>query len=193
MRAFRHPTLGILFLIFFIVNLAFSNLETIFALYIDKVFGYTTREAGYFFAMIGFISASVQGLFIGKLSKIFGEKKLITASLLILGLSFIFLPAFKAVQMFTIFMALIALSLGLHNPSLTSLISKNASKEEQGGVLGINQSFSALGRIFGPLWAGFFFDRFGRGIPFTTAGLLILLAFSLSFALYRRQLTQSND
>jgi len=192
-RAFNHPTLGILFLIFFIVNLAFSNLETVFALYIDKVFNYTTKEAGYFFAMIGVISATVQGVFIGRFSKKFGEKKLITASLFVLGLSFILLPISKIVVLFTIFMAFIAFSLGLHNPSVTSLISKNATKEEQGGVLGINQSFSALGRIIGPLWAGFFFDRFGTGIPFVTAGILILGAFVLSFNLLRRDLKQSSD
>ncbi len=192
-RALRHPTLGILFLIFFIVNLAFSNLETVFALYIDKVFNYTTKEAGYFFAMIGLISATVQGVFIGRFSKKFGEKKLIIGSLLLLGLSFILLPIFKQVVFFTIFMAFIAFSLGLHNPSVTSLISKNATKEEQGGVLGINQSFSALGRILGPLWAGFFFDHFGVGIPFLTAGVLILLAFVVSLNLMRRQLLQSND
>lgn len=192
-RALKHPTLGILFLIFFIVNVAFSNLETVFALYIDKVFGYTTKEAGYFFAMIGLISATVQGVFIGRFSKKFGEKKLIIGSLLLLGLSFILLPIFKQVFFFTIFMAFIAFSLGLHNPSVTSLISKNAAKEEQGGVLGINQSFSALGRILGPLWAGFFFDRFGVGIPFLTAGVLILLAFVVSLNLTRRQLLQSTD
>jgi multidrug resistance protein len=193
MRAFKHPTLGILFLIFFIVNLAFSNLETVFALYIDKVFSYTTKEAGYFFAMIGVISATVQGVFIGRFSKKFGEKKLIIGSLFILGVSFILLPLSKLVVLFTIFMAFIAFSLGLHNPSVTSLISKNATKDEQGGVLGINQSFSALGRIIGPLWAGFFFDRFGVGIPFITAGVLILFAFVLSFNLLRRDLVQSSD
>ncbi len=193
LRAFKHPTLGILFLIFFIVNLAFSNLETVFALYIDKVFNYTTKEAGYFFAMIGVISATVQGVFIGRFSKKFGEKRLITGSLLILGVSFILLPLWNVVALFTIFMAFIAFSLGLHNPSVTSLISKNATKDEQGGVLGINQSFSSLGRIIGPLWAGFFFDRFGEGIPFITAGVLILGAFVISLSLLRRDLMQSSD
>ena len=192
-NALRHPLLGVLFLIFFTVNLAFANLETVFALYIDKVFNYTTREAGYFFAMIGAISAFVQGVLIGPFSKRFGEKRLVSVSLIILALSFILLALAELVVLFTIFLAFIAFSLGLHNPSLTSLISKNATKDEQGSVLGINQSFSALGRILGPLWAGFFFDRFGAGIPFVTAGVLIFGAFLLSFGLYRRNLVQSSE
>ena len=69
LQALRHPNLGLLFTLFFIVSLAFANMETVFALYIDKIFHYTSKEAGYFFAYIGFISAVTQGLLIGKLSK----------------------------------------------------------------------------------------------------------------------------
>ena len=36
-------------------------------------------------------------------------------------------------------------------------------------------------------------DRFGVGIPFITAGILILFAFFISFNLRRRDLVQSND
>jgi len=192
-RALRHPNLGILFLIFFIVTMGFANLETVFALYIDKVFQLTSKEAGYYFAMIGFISALTQGVLIGGFTKRFGEKKLITAATFILGLSFLFLPLPKNVFLFIVPLAFIAFSLGLHNPSVTSLISKNASRDEQGGVLGMNQSFSSLGRVLGPLWAGFFFDRLGAGVPFISAGVLILIACLLSLRLYGKNLIQSNS
>ena len=191
LRALRHPKLGVLFLIFFTVSLAFSNLETVFALYLERVFDYSTTQAGYFFAMIGFISAFTQGVLIGKLAKRFGETRLITVATLILGLSFIMLPLTNRVVFFTMAVAFIALSLGLHNPSVTSLISKNAQREEQGSILGINQSFSSLGRVLGPFWAGFFFDRFGPGIPFITAGILVLIASLLSLKLNKKELSES--
>jgi MFS transporter, DHA1 family, tetracycline resistance protein len=193
LHALRHPNLGLLFLLFFIVSLAFANMETVFALYIDKVFHYTSKEAGYFFAFIGLISAVTQGLLIGKLSKRFGEKKLITAAMLIMGFSFILLPLANNVPLFVLFLGLIAFSLALNNPSVTSLVSKNASKDEQGGVLGINQSFSSLGRIIGPLWAGFAFDRFGVGIPFFSAGILLLIASAFSVRLLRKSLLESKS
>jgi len=193
LHSLRHPNLGLLFLIFFIVTTAFANLETVFALYIEKLFHYTSKEAGYFFAYIGVISAVTQGMLIGKFSKRFGEKKLITAATLVLGVSFLLLPLMHSVPLFLIPLGLIAFSLGINNPSVTSLISKNASRDEQGGVLGVNQSFSSLGRVIGPLWAGFFFDRFGIGIPFFSAGVAILIAFSLSWGLYRKTLVQSNE
>jgi MFS family permease len=81
-----------------------------------------------------------------------------------------------------------ALSLGMHNPSVLSLVSKNAGKGESGSVLGINQSFSALGRVLGPLWAGFFFDYIGPEFPLISAGMLIFVAFLLSFGLYKNTL-----
>jgi len=45
----------------------------------------------------------------------------------------------------------LALGSGLSSPSLSSLLSKFSRAEDQGGTLGIGQSASALGRIFGPL------------------------------------------
>ncbi len=191
-RALHHPSLGVLFLIFFIVSTSFANFETIFALYLERSFGYKASHAGYFFAMIGTISAVTQGVFIGKLSRRFGEKKLITAATLLLGLAFLILPIAHFMPFFLFILAIIAFSFGMHNPSVTALISKNAGKDEQGGILGINQSFSSLGRVIGPLWAGFIFDRFGPNIPFVTAGIFILIAMGLSFKLYSKKLLESH-
>ncbi|MHB2148239.1 MFS transporter [Calditrichota bacterium LG25] len=192
-RALHHPNLGILFLIFFIVSTSFANFETIFALYLERAFGYKAHHAGYFFAMIGVISATTQGLFIGRLAKRFGEKRLITTATLILGVAFILFPFVHVLAFFLIIVAAIAFSFGMHNPSVTALISKNAARTEQGGILGINQSFSSLGRVIGPLWAGYFFDKFGPEIPFVSAGLFILLAMALSFRLYGKSLKESHQ
>jgi MFS family permease len=37
------------------------------------------------------------------------------------------------------------------NPSISSLISRRTDRDQQGAVLGVNQSFASLGRIVGPL------------------------------------------
>ena len=192
-RALHHPNLGILFLIFFIVTTSFANFETIFALYLDKAFGYTSKQAGYFFALIGIISAITQGVLIGKLAKKYGEKRLITTATFILGCAFLIFPFVHEVGFFLLVVAAIALGFGMHNPSVTALVSKNAARDEQGGILGLNQSFSSLGRVIGPLWAGYFFDKFGPKIPFVTAGGFILLAMLLSFKLYAKSLKESHQ
>ncbi len=192
-RALHHPNLGILFLIFFIVTTSFANFETIFALYLERAFGYDSQHAGYFFAMIGIISATTQGVLIGKLAKRFGEKRLITTATFILGSAFLIFPFVHILGFFLLVVAAVAFGFGMHNPSVAALVSKNAAREEQGGILGLNQSFSSLGRVIGPLWAGYFFDKFGPEIPFVSAGAFILLAMLLSFRLYGKDLKESHQ
>jgi MFS transporter, DHA1 family, tetracycline resistance protein len=187
-KAFKNPRLGLLFAIFFIVTLSFANLETIFALYTERVFTFSALETGYVFAFIGVCSALMQGIFIGRLSKRFGEKKLITTATFILACTFLLLSLFDNLVFFLITIGFLAISLGMHNPSVLSLVSKNAGENERGGILGINHSFSALGRVLGPLWAGFFFDQVGIGFPFLSAGVLLLVAFALSFGLSKNKL-----
>ncbi len=186
-QALKNPRLGLLFTIFFIVALSFSNLETVFAVFAQGRFGFNALQTGYVFGFIGICSAVMQGFFIGKLTKRFGEKKLISTAILILAIGFLLIPYAKLVALFVLLSGLVAIGLGMHNPSVLSLVSKNAEKGETGSVLGINQSFSALGRILGPLWAGFAFDRIGAGIPFTSAGVLLLFAFLLSLKLYNKK------
>lgn len=192
-RAVRHPNIGLLFIIFFAVTMSFANLETIFALYTERIFEYDAVENGYIFAFIGIISATVQGLFIGPLARRFGEKKLITVATVVLGTAFLLFPIPDRLPGFILVVGMIALGIGVHNPSVIALISKNADQHEQGGILGLNQSFSSLGRVLGPLWAGFFFDAYGPAFPFITSGVLILFAAVLSMGLYNRDLLQSKE
>ena len=42
-------------------------------------------------------------------------------------------------------------------PSISSLLSRNATNKEQGQVLGMNQSFGSLARIAGPTLGGFLY------------------------------------
>ncbi|MCB0281687.1 MAG: MFS transporter [Calditrichae bacterium] len=186
-QALTNPRLGLLYTIFFLVTLSFANMETIFALFTERRFGFDSLETGYAFAFIGGCSALMQGVFIGRLSKRFGEKKLITIATLFLAISFILIGTFEYLIPFLLFTGIMAMSLGMHNPSVLSLVSKNARKGESGSVLGLNQSFSALGRVLGPLWAGFFFDYIGPEFPLISAGILIFIAFLLSFGLYRNK------
>ena len=76
--------------------------------------------------------------------------------------------------------ALLALGSGLVNPSTTGLISLYAGAEEQGRVLGIFRSLSALARAFTPVLAGIVFWRFGSTSVFVGGAVLALAALALS-------------
>ncbi|MDP1994220.1 MAG: MFS transporter, partial [Ignavibacteria bacterium] len=69
---------------------------------------------------------------------------------------------------------------GILQPILLSLVSKVAPENEQGIVLGVNQSFSSFARMLGPLWGGFSYQYLGYQIPFLTGAFFVLLVFLFS-------------
>ena len=79
-----------------------------------------------------------------------------------------------------------ALGMGFNNPSLTSAVSQLSDPSEQGGMLGLAQSLSALGRIIGPAWGGFLFDRVGMTTPYFSAAAVMALALILAIVGVRR-------
>jgi hypothetical protein len=50
---------------------------------------------------------------------------------------------------------------------------------QQGITMGVNNSFSGLGRILGPLWAGLIFD-IHVDFPFLSSLMILILGFIIS-------------
>ena len=71
--------------------------------------------------------------------------------------------------------AVTAVGNGLNTPSLSSLISRSASGEHQGGVLGVSQSMGALARVVGPL-IGTWTLSFGISVPYLIGGGAMMVA-----------------
>jgi MFS family permease len=72
---------------------------------------------------------------------------------------------------------------GLNQPITLSLVSKFTDPDEQGGILGINQSLSSLARFFGPAWGGLVYEKIGFAAPFLTGGIFMIGGTVLSFKL----------
>ena len=75
--------------------------------------------------------------------------------------------------------------MGLVQPSLNSLISRRAGREEQGEVLGVSQSVGSLSRVLGPAAAGIFFAGFGRNASFFWGAALVAGALLLTLNMVR--------
>src|SRR3984957_14305842 len=114
------------------------------------------NRIGYLFTYAGFIAALVQGV-IGRLVKKFGEPKLIFSSLVVFAVGLAGLPFANNLPEILIVLALLAIGSGLNRPPVFGMISLNSSPDEQGANLGVAQSFSALARILGPIFAGTLF------------------------------------
>ncbi len=66
-----------------------------------------------------------------------------------------------------------ALGGGVLQPAINSLITKNASKDEIGGILGVSSGFYSAANAVAPLFYGSLFQWFGAPVPFIAGGLLL--------------------
>ena len=132
-----------LILIFFLVILAFAGMESTFALWAVGQFGWGPRQVGYVFSYVGVLSAILQGGLIGRLTRLFGEERLLFCGLALIGVGLLTLPFARSLAVLAPAISALAVGMGLTQPSLNSLISRRAGRDEQGEVLGVSQSVAA--------------------------------------------------
>jgi MFS transporter, DHA1 family, tetracycline resistance protein len=171
------PRMGLLIGVFFFATFCFTCFESTFPLLARDQFAANQKDLanriGYFFTYAGLIAALVQGV-IGRLVKKFGEPNLIFSSLIVFAFGLAGLPFAKSLPEILIVLALLAIGSGLNRPPVFGMISLNSSRDEQGANLGVAQSFGALARIIGPIFAGgLFFVR--PALPYLICGGIALL------------------
>jgi MFS family permease len=154
---------------------AFASMESTFALMGQKVFGLNIQSVSYIFVYIGVMSSLMQGGLIGKLSKKFGEKKLMLAGQGLLAIGVACLPFGGSIYILLLATGVVALGFGMSNPSVSSLISKVAPEKEKGFVLGGAQGMGSLGRILGPIVGTLGFQLISVSFPFLFGGGVLAL------------------
>jgi predicted MFS family arabinose efflux permease len=188
--ALARPHLPLLLVIGFLVVAAFSGYESTFALFAERTYSFHASSIGYVFAFVGIILVIVQGVLVGKVVKGIGEHHVVPASLAIVAVGLLMIPATRSVAALLVANGVMAVGMGFNNPALMSLISRYSSAEDQGGVMGLTQSLNSLARIVGPMWAGFAFDHLGIGMPYITSAAVMGLAALLAIhALWRSQMS----
>lgn len=155
-RALKVPTLGVLLLMFFAVNLGFTNLETTYFRmleapnWIHHLPSTQAKTAGSFvLAMVGIVSAFTQAVLVGVFAK-YGQMKVLRLSFLVYIPAFLFVPYGHLWVPVLIGVLALAMSGGLINPNMSGIISTSAPDDIQGGVFGVTQGLGALARIIGP-------------------------------------------
>jgi multidrug resistance protein len=162
--------------VFFLGTMGFAGFTTIFPLFLENPLGLTALYAGGMFALVGMVSAGVQGALIGPMVERYGEQAnaalggaLLSAGVIAMGLA-------QSIAATIVCLLAVGVGWGLLAPSLQSLVSRRAMANEQGQVLGVNQSASALARVIGPVAAGWAYGALGPGMGFVAGGLLIAAA-----------------
>lgn len=156
-RAVRSPALGLLAMLYFAANFAFSNLEATYFRLLEFRYGFRT-EGAYVLMLVGVIGAIVQGGLIRHLVTRFGEVKLMRAGYLLLVPSLAAVPFAQPWVPLLLGVTVMGFAMGIANPSVSSLITRSAPEDMQGSVSGVMQSLGAFARILGPLLASVLFD-----------------------------------
>ena len=132
--------------------------------------------------LVGVVATIVQGGLIGRLSKAFGERRLIQVGLVLAGVGMFGVPWAGSTGLYWLMLpvsAVLALGSGLYSPSLNASLSKAVSASEQGAVLGVGQALGSGGRVLGPVVAGPLFE-ITADMPFYVGGAGLLLAVGLA-------------
>ncbi|UPT67676.1 MAG: MFS transporter [Sphingobacteriales bacterium JAD_PAG50586_3] len=183
-EAGQNPKVNKFFVLFFIVIIAFSMMQSTVTLLFKDRYSLTASEGSYMFAYVGFLMAIVQGFFIGFFSKRLGESKMLLIGSIGMGLGLALIP-FGPFYMQFIYFAIIAVSNGMIGPAINSLISKNADPTKLGQIMGANQSFGSLSRGLGPIIAGVLYD-INYTFPYLAAGLIMTVCFFTAFVVVKR-------
>jgi predicted MFS family arabinose efflux permease len=116
----------------------------------------------------------------------FGEPRLVTAGTVFVAAGLGALPYLGGLGLSGAILAVMAFGLGIANPSLSSLASRLVDPDEVGGVLGIFQSLSSLGRIAGPFTGQLAYGMIGPAWPMHLGAVIMLCAGLASFLLAYR-------
>jgi DHA1 family tetracycline resistance protein-like MFS transporter len=116
-----------------------------------------------------------QGFLVGRAVAALGERRLLACGLCMSATGFTLLCAAQSAWWVILGGFFIAGGNGLIMPSMSSLVSRNSTRDDQGTHAGFAQSAGALGRIVGPMLAGALFELIGPRAPMGSAATLVLI------------------
>ncbi len=173
---------SVLFLLQLLISLSLSGLEATFAYFAAEKAGLNAVSLGYIFMIMGFAGAIVQGGLVGKLTKKYGEGKVIQGGIIVSAIGFALILLVDSFATAAIYLTIFGIGNGVIRPSVSSLLTKT-STAGHGSATGLLSSFDSLGRIIGPPLGGWLFSL-AIGLPYISGAIISILAFIL-YQVYR--------
>ena len=184
--------IGLFALAFFCLNLAFAQVEASYVLLVRDRLDFGPRQTGWLFTYIGVCIIIVQGGLIGKLTRAFGEMRVVVAGVTVLaagqlvttiiagGASPFGNSLFLAILVSTSF---VCVGFALTNPTLSAASSHAALSGQMGGALGLVQGFGSMGQVIGLSIAGPLYQagtcRLSFGFGFVVTCLLLVVVWQI--------------
>lgn len=181
----RHPVIGRMMLLTFLVGFAFTGIESQFGLWSQARFDWGPRNIAVCFAFTGVTAFFTQTLLTGRLSERYGEGAMLATGMALTALA-------AALQVFSIngnmtiaLMCLTAAGQSVAFPNVGAIISRTVDPHRQGQILGLNNAAGALARVVGPIFAGLMVPVVRDG-PFILGAMVVAPAILLALSATRR-------
>jgi len=178
----KTPSQLALFSMFIVTSAGQIMAFTIMPFWTKDLLLWNQDDVGNLMGAIGLCIAAIQSLATGPLFRSIGELKALVlgGGVHLIGCAVIIFstPSFTvALIAFPLIMSGMTLSF----PALNSLLSRRTDRHHQGAALGLSSGISALGRVAGPLAAGFLYTKASPAPLFyaiaLTSGTLLLWSF----------------
>jgi DHA1 family tetracycline resistance protein-like MFS transporter len=185
-----------IFIIGFVYITAFSMMNVSISFFWKQRYHLDVDQVGIMFAIVGVLSAISQGGLVSVFQRLWGEKRMMIRGCVMVGIGLAAIPfvplgaralvpmdadghplhqdldlAFIMLSMIP--MILLSVGNACLNPSLVSILSRQASPQEQGEVMGQNMGFGSLGRVVGPGLSSALYPL-AMGLPFWVGGAIML-------------------
>ncbi len=141
--------------------------------------------------VVAIASTAGKAALTGPTTRRWGEIAVIKGSLLAGSVGFIVLVWANSYPTILLATGFFILSKTLLRPAAFSLISKQSTLG-QGTAMGLSNSFMSLGRIAGPIWAGYIFVV-NINYPYLSGSALMFIAFLLSLAWMKSEASETSE
>lgn len=181
----KTPVVGSILLIILASSIGHNSFVVGFQSFSVDALHLSTTMVGLIFSMIGLLSVIMQSVGIRFLLDHFkSEEKLLKVSLFSTALMMVLFYLQKNVILFVGLSMTYILFFAPQMVLGSSLISHHSQDEDQGGILGISQSYLSLGQIIGPVLAGGVI-QLGLPLIFLAAGGVFFIGAILGAQLHR--------
>jgi MFS transporter, DHA1 family, multidrug resistance protein len=151
------PKYFLAFMLIFITSFGLAAFESFFSLFVDHKFQFTPSDIAIVITGGAIFGAVAQVLLFDRLTRIWGEIKLIRYSLVLSGLLVYLMTVVSSYFSILLVTFIVFVGFDLFRPAITSYLS-NIAGNEQGFVGGMNSMFTSLANISGPILGGILFD-----------------------------------
>jgi MFS transporter, DHA1 family, multidrug resistance protein len=179
------PKYFIALVLIFIVSFGLAAFESFFSLFVDHKFQFQPSDIAIVITGGAIFGAIAQVLLFEKLTRIWGEIKLIRYCLIASALLVFLMTVVHSYFSILLVTFLVFVGFDLFRPAVTTYLSSIAG-EEQGFIGGMNSMFTSLANISGPILGGMLFD-IDINYPYYFATFVLVIGIGLTLFWSRQE------